>query len=127
MTKLFFLFREFLQLFIKPEDIRESNKQLQLLDLTDTTKHIPTQHLLTGECESILKECSKEEALIFRKKLLQAFVSTGQYMQKKLPLGNTVLSTLSLLDPLAFGQADTAILLKKLSTFFPTRNAPNFN
>ena len=49
-----------------------------------------------------------------------------QYAEK-LPLGNTVLKTLSLLDPMAFGQSETAILLKKLPSFFPTIDASDFN
>ena len=65
----------------------------------------------------------------FKEKLMSAYVSTAKYMQKKLPLGNSVLKTLSLLDPIAFGQSETAvlILLRKLPYFFPTINAPDFN
>ncbi|GFR75015.1 hypothetical protein ElyMa_005767500 [Elysia marginata] len=47
--------------------------------------------------------------------------------KKNPPLQNPVLKTLSLLDPIAFGQSETAILLKKLPSFFPTINAPDFN
>ncbi|KAK3764279.1 hypothetical protein RRG08_033361 [Elysia crispata] len=36
-------------------------------------------------------------------------------------------STLSLLDPLAFGQTETGVILKRLPPFFPTIQAPDFN
>ena len=45
---------------------------------------------------------------------------------KKLPLDSTLLKTFSLLNPVAFGQTNTAILLKPLPTFLPTISAKNF-
>ncbi|RUS81632.1 hypothetical protein EGW08_010595 [Elysia chlorotica] len=121
------LFRDFLKYFIKAQEIRASGKKLKELNLCDKTKHIPIEHIPMGKCEDTLTSCSKEDILKFRTKLHSSFISTAKYMQKKLPLSNTVLSTLSLLDPLAFGQTETGILLKKLPDFFPTIDAPGFS
>ena len=121
------LFQEFIKCFIKAQDVRESSKYLQDMNLNDGEKHIPTNHIFTGKCDAVLQNCKKDVAHAFRSQLKRAFVSTAQYMQKKLPLHHGLLSTLSLLDPLAFGQTETGVILKRLPPFFPTIQAPDFN
>ena len=104
-------------------------KNLLHLDVSDQSKQVNPKHISVGKRENVLAHMSTECALSFKEKLMSAYVSTAKYMQKKLPLANSVLKTLSLLDPIAFGQSETAvlILLRKLPYFFPTINAPDFN
>ncbi|KAK3775022.1 hypothetical protein RRG08_019398 [Elysia crispata] len=141
------LFKNFLKWFVMAQDLRETGKKLASLDLTDSSKFILVDHIYTGECATILssmpKEDSlefkerlmtayktasmpKEDSLEFKERLMTAYKTTAVYMQKKMPLDNKLLTTLSLLDPLAFGQTETAILLKKLPSFFPSVSAPSF-
>ena len=121
------LFKGFLQAFVKAQHLRECDKNLLHLDVSDQSKQVNPKHISVGKCENVLAHMSTECALSFKEKLMSAYVSTAKYMQKKLPLGNSVLKTLSLLDPIAFGQSETAVLLRKLPSFFPTINAPDFN
>ena len=120
------LFQEIIKFFIKTQDVRESSKYLQDMNLNDGEKHIPTNHIFTGKCDAVLKN-SKKDAHAFKSQLKRVYVCTAQYMQKKLPLHHGLLSTLSLLDPLAFGQTETGVILKRLPPFFPTIQAPDFN
>ncbi|KAK3784765.1 hypothetical protein RRG08_032218 [Elysia crispata] len=120
------LFQEIIKFFIKTQDVRESSKYLQDMNLNDGEKHIPTNHIFTGKCDAVLKN-SKKDAHAFKSQLKRVYVCTAQYMQKKLPLHHGLFSTLSLLDPLAFGQTETGVILKRLPPFFPTIQAPDFN
>ena len=120
------LFKNFLKWFVMAQDLRETGKKLASLDLTDSSKFILVDHIYTGECATILSSMPKEDSLEFKERLMTAYKTTAVYMQKKMPLDNKLLTTLSLLDPLAFGQTETAILLKKLPSFFPSVSAPSF-
>ena len=79
------LFQEFIKCFIKAQDFRESSKYLQDMNFNDGEKHTPTNHIFTGKCDAVLQNC-KKDAHAFKSQLKRAYVSTAQYMQKKLPL-----------------------------------------
>jgi len=125
--KITMLFRKYLGLFIKAEDIRENGKQLAKLNLEDKTKHVPLKHVSIGECSQILSTCHESDVLQFKKRVFNAYLTTAGYMQKKLPLDHALLSTLSMLDPLAFGQTESSIILKKLPAFFPNIPVSTFD
>ena len=120
------LYRDFLKLFVRAEFLSNSGKKLRKMEL-DAAKLLPAQNIITGKCAPILSSAPSNVAQEYRERLLKSFTVAGSYMRNKLPLDNTLLRTLSLLDPRAFGQSDTAIILQKLPSFFPTISAPNFD
>lgn len=63
----------------------------------------------------MLSQMTQSQGHGFRKQLLNAYIKAAEHMQGKLPICSPLLKTVSLLDPIAHGQTDTAIRLKKLS------------
>ena len=60
------MFREFIQRFIKPEHIRESGKNLLMLDITDHQKQLKPDHIDVGKCQTILSSLSKKSVFTFK-------------------------------------------------------------
>jgi len=120
------VFKAFLRFFMKPEFIREAGKDLAANDMEDESVFLPSKHVYHGE-NNLICALPSSDRKDFRTHLCEAYRKTGRYMQQKLPLNNPVLRTFSLLDPKAFGQADTAIIFRKLSSFLTSVHAPNFH
>lgn len=121
------VFKSFLQFFVKPEYIRECDKDLASMNLSSDENFLSIRHIYAGEKQAISLVKDKSEKKECRTVLFEAFKQTAVYMQKKLPLNNPVLKALSALDPKVFGHAATAIALRKLPQYFPTIFAPNFD
>lgn len=118
------LFRDFLACFVKQQHISGlSARQLKELDVSNVNLHHSTSTVFVGNAvEQLIAQSNKHSALAgdFRKEMKAAYVSAALYIQKKLPLNNTLLRCLSAIDPKAQGHSTTYSHLKKLSDFFPS-------
>lgn len=120
------VFTDFLRHFVRAEHIRESAKDLASLNLDDNALYMSPRHIECGQANCVLSTMPPDQTKVFRKRLLSTYIGTAKYMQSKLPLKNSILRLFSFLDPLAFGQTDTAIVLKSLPAFFPTIPSEGF-
>ena len=96
--------KQFLTAFVKPETIKNLNG-----DLSSQGHPLPPRHIFVGAtAEKIHPSLGSEARENFRTTLLKAYVAAGQYMQRKFPLHNDILKSLSSLDPAIRGH--TAVI-----------------
>ena len=100
--------RTFLSYFVKPEILAKCKnaKQLRAIDLSGDNI-LPTNLIFIGQkAKSIVKEKDKE----FLEKVVNAYISCGKYILKKLPLGNRNFKTISSIDPKLVISSSTRVL-----------------
>ena len=113
------LFRDFLSCFMKPEVYASmSVKNLKNeLKIDKENNLIDQREMFIGKItSSIIASSHRQDSTVnsFLKNVQEAYVKCGQYLQKKLPLNNTLLRSLSALDPLARQHSLTSKYLRKL-------------
>ena len=109
------LLRGFLALFIKPECMPQSTKQLTSMNVSDTTLHLPVKDMFVGNRTLVRKGRDKlGDVKLVLGQLQTAYVSAGQVLIKKMPLCNKLLKYASALDPAAQGHSVTLKSLKEL-------------
>ena len=100
--------RTFLSYFVKPEVLAKCKnaKQLVAIDLSGDNI-LPTNLIFIGQkAKSIVKEKDKE----FLEKVVNAYISCGKYILKKLPLRNRNLKTIPSIDPKLVISSSTRVL-----------------
>ena len=100
--------RTFLSYFVKPEVLAKCKnaKQLVAIDLSGDNI-LPTNLIFIGQkAKSIVKEKDKE----FLEKVVNAYISCGKYILKKLPLRNRNLKIISSIDPKLVTSSTTRVL-----------------
>ena len=100
--------RTFLSYFVKPEVLVKCKnaKQLVAIDLSGDNI-LPTNLIFIGQkAKSIVKEKDKE----FLEKVVNAYISCGKYILKKLPLRNRNLEIISSIDPKLVTSSTTRVL-----------------
>ena len=111
--KLLETYRHFLACYIRPEVL--SKEKILTINPANTDIMLPTRHIYVGgETETVLKTLNSEQRKIFMENVKKAYSSTSLYMQKKLPLQNSLLISLSALDPIVRGHTATFSHLKNL-------------
>ena len=104
------LFRDFLACFVKVEAFKdlkaEELKDPNILDLSDKKILMPRAEMYTND------SVTSDTGLL--RKVKEAYVECGQYLQKKLPLDNKLLVSMVALDPRERGKTGTQKLLKEL-------------
>ena len=139
-------------MFVKPDVIKMlSPSELQKLDVRNPSSLLPLKHVFIGAKTAaiiskwklssntkvrVMNECTsglpvtlpepagaESEYTAFMETVCKAYQDTAEYMLKKMPLDNKLLSCLSATDPKAFLQ-DTCVRTltspEKLSNYFPT-------
>ena len=112
--------RNFLACFVKLEVVSAqgfSPAKLQSLELDKNLLKLSQLHVGNAE-EQILKQMAVANVRSLLLKVRKAYVETGLYMQRKLPLKNHVLKCLSVLDPKAQGNTQTFNFFKELKKLF---------
>ena len=114
------LVRHFLSSFIKHEYLKcASASSLKKLDVKASKFHLPLKEMFNGaKAERLLKDMKEPAASQLWKRLKDAYVNAGDYLLKKMPLDNHLLSRLSAIDPTAMGHSATYIALRKLPRHF---------
>ena len=99
------LVRHFLSSFIKHEYLKcASASSLKKLDVKASKFHLHLKEMFTGaKAERLLKDMKEPAASQLWKRLKDAYVNAGDYLLKKMPLDNRLLSRLSVIDPKAMG------------------------
>ncbi|GBN25381.1 hypothetical protein AVEN_143893-1, partial [Araneus ventricosus] len=110
------LFLDFLSCFLKHEVLKRKNvKQLLSLNVSEDEVMLKKSKMFLGSAESIVSKNLKHDTVVaFLKQANQAYVECAQYLQKKLPLNNSLLQSISAIDPIARGYSVTADRLKRL-------------
>ena len=93
--------RDFLKLSVTAEFTRGSEKKVAALDLQQPDIWIAAEHIMTGQCAPLLTSMQPNDSKAFKIRLLQVYKTTAVYLRDKLPLQNTLLQTMFLLDPVA--------------------------
>ena len=113
------LLREFLGYFIKPEKLPKGSKKLVTLNLDAKENWLPSTEMFMGAVarKIVLKSNSKDYTVKDVMERLQlAFEKCGKMLQKKMPVNNQLLKTLSAIDPSALGHSLTLKYLLDLPT-----------
>ena len=100
--------RTFLSYFLKPEVLAKCKnvKQLVAIDLSGDNI-LPTNLIFIGQkAKSIVKKKDKE----FLEEVVNAYISCGKYILKKLPLRNRNLKIISSFDPKLVTSSSTRVL-----------------
>lgn len=112
------LLRNFMSCFLKPETIIGKNAaKLKTLNLSqDEGQFMKQSDMFVGlAAEELLgQEKSLKEVDNFRNRAFTAYIKCAQHLQKRLPLDNTLLRSVSAIDPAARGHHLTARYLKDL-------------
>ena len=89
-----------------------SQRRLQKHDLNDVSNHLPDTevHLV----KYIRKNLPKTVAADLTKKLMEAYVKSGVCLQRKMPINNELLKSISSIDPRCRGHTATLQFLSKL-------------
>jgi len=103
------IFKQFLWNFIKAEIINEKTlKQLKRMELSeDQGQFLNLKDMFVGShVDKIVKQIGAKDIVVkdFQKQAAAAYLTCGQYMQKKLPLDNAVASVDPELHFLHMGQ-----------------------
>ncbi|XP_071506624.1 uncharacterized protein [Diadema antillarum] len=107
------LLQKFLCCFMKPEKLQDiSSMRLAKLQIDDTANHLDTNDIyLSRHIRKNLPSALVEEVT---NKLLKAYIKCGTCLQKKMPLNNDLLKTVSAIDPCCRGHTATLKSLLKL-------------
>ncbi|KAK3785617.1 hypothetical protein RRG08_015502 [Elysia crispata] len=109
----------FFACFIKVENLND--RKLVDLDLSLSSHQLPLSQLYTdSKVTNLLQAMFDDEKKAILTSLKKAYIKTGEYMRKKLPLNNKFLENLSALDPIVRGHSAAVTALDKLRAFFPT-------
>ena len=121
--KLFGLFQNFLVCFLKPECINDkSPKELLKLDINAQEHRVKKNDMFLGRAATTIVNAGHKQDLVTNQFLTlaeTAYVSTGMYMQTKLPITSVLLKALSAIDPRTRGYNVTAKNLRKLPELAP--------
>ncbi|XP_060084683.1 uncharacterized protein LOC132563943 [Ylistrum balloti] len=112
------LIREFLDCFIKPEKLQNiTASRLAKLDLHSKDMHLKPVHMFMGvNALRTVKENIKSYIVrSFLENLESAYVASGHVLKTKLPIGNSLLQSLSAIDPCARGHSLTLQYLQNLA------------
>ena len=109
------VFKTFLSCFIKPEIL--NTKPLKSVDLLTEKNVLANKHLFIGfGANGTLARCNKSVVSEFFTSIRNAYMSCGQYLQKKLPLENEFLKCANALNPNKRGRTETFEMLELLPT-----------
>ncbi len=103
-------FTTFLACFVKAEYLQElSPSKLQSLNVSDPCKLLRKTEMFCGEegRKMVKKGINEKDSVVleFITCVKDAYITTAQYMQKKLPLNSATLKALSALDPMIRGHS----------------------
>lgn len=100
------LVRDFLSFFIKAENIaalKNSAKKIKSFDVKEEKNHLPIKFVFVGNGVTTLTTSAPKSKLAvvkkFQQNVLEAYVLCSQTLQKKMPLNNLVLQSVSAIDP----------------------------
>ncbi len=109
--------RNFLSCFIKAEYLVDlSSSHLKVFDLKDRNVYMKPHHMFVGAtCKQLIKSHIKSPYIKdFYNRVEEAYTSCAAYLQNKLPLDNSIIKSLSAIDPAARGHSATCSLMKNL-------------
>ena len=117
--------KDFMGCFVKPELLLNvSGKKICKIDLEADASLLKKKDMFIGpQAQRLLKECrrSNSKATGFLDQVKEAYVATGMYLQKKMPVNNILLKHLSALDPAVRGHGPAMQYTKAL----PRRQSEN--
>lgn len=104
-------------MFIRAEHLKDATPK-EMANLRIEGKMLPFAQLYVGREADSFRTKSPRHPLLktFLESVSQAYITTGLYLQKKLPLENPILQSLSAVDPILRGHSQAVIHLKKLAT-----------
>ncbi len=113
------LLRDFLACFIKAENIAaNSAKKIKRLDVKDEKNHLPMKSIFMGNAVVNLSNSVPKSKLDvvkkFQKNVLEAYILCSQALQKKMPLENLLLQSVSAIDPICRKHSLSLKLMKGL-------------
>lgn len=99
----------------------KTTKDLKQLSLDSGKGHfLNLDNMFVGrQTQQIMRASHKDDTVVaqFKKKAATGFIQCAKHMQKRLPLNNKVLRSMSAIDPLARGHSETKKALDKLAEF----------
>ena len=113
------LLREFLGYFIKPEKLPKGSKKLMTLNLDAKENWSPSAEMFMGAVsrkivlKSNSKDCTVKDVM---ERLQLAYEKCGKMLQKKMPVNNQLLKTLSAIDQSSLDHSLTLKYLLDLPT-----------
>ena len=117
------LMKDFMGCFVKPELLLNvSGKKICKIDLEADASLLKKKDMFIGpQAQRLLKECrrSNSKATSFLDHVKDAYVATGIYLQKKMPVNNILLKHLSALDPAVRGHSPAMQYMKALPDLAP--------
>ena len=116
------VFKDFMACFVKSENlVHKTAKQLKLLNLdSDEGLFLHSRDMFVGRpTREMISTCHKRDKTVleFLQKVSTAYSTCAKYMQKKLPLDNKLLRTLSSIDPRARGHSETSRAMTGLGEY----------
>ena len=112
----------FFQCFLRSEEVKKYEKDLRKMNVKNTSLHLPLSKFYVGlNTNEVLTTLAKKDKVRveFLEAMRIAYVSTAEYMQKKL-CSSDVMKQMSALDPKVCGYTVTHVeLLKMLLKHFP--------
>ena len=111
------LVREFLGYFIRPEMLTEGSRRISSPEIDNEKIWLPVTDMFLGPFSRKIFQRSNSKDPIIRdisERIQKAFVSCGKVLQKKMPITNELLKTLSAIDSYAWGHSVTVRCLPKL-------------
>ena len=108
------LLTSFLVFFVKPQCIPAKSTELAAKEFSKDDFLADSDIFLGPATRKVLMECKPDFIKDFLKRVKQAYVDTGRYLQKKMPVSNVTLKYISAVDPAARGHSLTLRYMLKL-------------
>ena len=110
--------KEFMSYFVKPDVLEKCKRGKHFLELSLKTSLLPKELMFIGfKAKKLIQKLGSKDSDVvkFLSKVEESYLKCGEYIQNKLPLENSVLKALSVIDPLLM-TSSSKNKLKRLSS-----------